>query len=125
MNMKKLEGYKKNLIELREKYLQGKKVMGEGYLHDSQREASGDLSAYSIHMADIAADSYERDKSAELADNINNILYEIDEALYRIEKGEYGLCEVCHNKINEERLQAMPYARTCIDCQKKKENPRQ
>ncbi len=121
MNKKQLEGYKNKLIELREEHLKEKKIMEEGYLHNSQREASGDLSAYSIHMADIAADSYEREKNAGLANNINNILYEINEALYRIEKGEYGLCEVCHNKISDERLQVMPYARMCIDCKRMKE----
>lgn len=121
MNKKKLEEYREKLIELREMHLKEKKAMEESYLYNSQREASGDLSAYSIHMADIAADSYEREKNAGLANNINNILYEIDEALYRIEKGEYGLCEVCHNKINDERLQAMPYARMCIDCKRMEE----
>lgn len=121
MNKKKLEEYREKLIELRETHLKEKKAMEESYLYNSQREASGDLSAYSIHMADIAADSYEREKNAGLANNINNILYEIDEALYRIEKGEYGLCEVCHNKINDERLQAMPYARMCIDCKRMEE----
>jgi len=123
MKMRKLESYKKNLIELREKYLMKKKAMEESYLHNSQREASGDLSAYSIHMADVAADSYEREKNAELANNINNIIYEIDEALYRIEKGYYGVCEVCQNNINEERLRIMPYVRTCVDCQKRREKP--
>lgn len=121
MNKKKLEGYKQNLFELREIHLKEKMATEEGYLRNSQREASGDLSAYSLHMADVATDSYEREKNAGLANNINNILYEINEALYRIEKGEYGLCEVCHNKINDERLQVMPYARMCIDCKRKKE----
>lgn len=121
MNKKKLEGYKQNLFELREIHLKEKVAMEEGYLHNSQRDASGDLSAYSLHMADVAADSYEREKNAGLANNINNILYEINEALYRIEKGEYGICEVCHNKINDERLQVIPYARMCIDCKRMKE----
>lgn len=121
MDKDKLEGYKINLIELREKYLKEKKMMEEGYLHNSQRDASGDLSAYSIHMADVAADSYERDRTAELADNINNILYEIENALFRIEKGVYGLCEVCHNQISFERLQSIPYARMCVDCKRMRE----
>lgn len=125
MNKDELEGYKANLIELREKYLKEKKIMEEGYLHDSQREASGDLSAYSIHMADVAADSYERDRSAGLSNNINNILYEIEDALFRIEKGVYGLCEVCHKQISFERLQAVPYARMCIDCKRMREKPRE
>lgn len=121
MNKKELEEYKKKLLKLRDVHLKEKAAMEEGYLRNSQREAAGDLSAYSIHMADVATDSYEREKNAELAANINNILYEIDEALYRIEKGEYGLCEVCNKKINPERLQVMPYARMCIDCQRAKE----
>jgi RNA polymerase-binding transcription factor DksA len=121
MNKKELEEYKKKLIELRDIHLKEKEAMEEGYLRNSQREAAGDLSAYSIHMADVAADSYEREKDAGLAANIHNILYEIDEALYRIEKNEYGLCEICHNEISPQRLQAMPYVRTCINCQRAKE----
>jgi len=123
MNKKKLEEYKKRLLELQEKYLKEKATMEENYLYSSQRDASGDLSAYSTHLADVASDSYERDKNAELAANINNILYEIEGALYRIERGEYGVCEMCHKKINKERLEAVPYVRTCINCQRMKEKP--
>ncbi len=121
MNQIELEGYKEKLIELKETHLKEKEAADEGYLHNSQKESSGDLSAYSIHMADISADSYERDKNAGLAANINNILYEIDSALYRMEKGDYGLCEDCKNPIGSERLQAVPYVRTCIECQRVKE----
>ncbi|MFH1563506.1 MAG: TraR/DksA C4-type zinc finger protein [Nitrospirota bacterium] len=121
MNQHELEEYKEKLDELREAHLKEKEATEEGYLHNSQKESSGDLSAYSIHMADISADSYERDKNAGLAANINNILYEIDDALYRIQKGDYGLCEDCQKPIVSERLQAVPYARTCIECQKIKE----
>ncbi|MEW6619268.1 MAG: TraR/DksA C4-type zinc finger protein [bacterium] len=121
MEKEKLEQYKTKLFELREIHQKEKEFVEEGYLRNSQRDASGDLSAYSIHMADVAADSYERDKDAGLANNLNNILYEINEALYRVEKGEYGICESCHRPINEERLQAMPYARLCIECKKRGE----
>lgn len=121
MNNKELGRYKKILTTLQERYLKERKSMEEDYLHNSQRDAAGDLSAYTVHIADIASDSYERDKIAELADNINNILYEIQEALYRLESGEYGICEICRNEISKERLDAMPYVRTCITCQRMKE----
>lgn len=121
MNQHELEEYKEKLIELRETHLKEKEATEEGYLRNSQKDASGDLSAYSIHMADISADSYERDKNVELAANINNILYEIDESLCRIQKGDYGLCEDCKKPIGAERLQAVPYVRTCIECRRMKE----
>ena len=122
MNQIELEEYREKLIELKETHLKEKEATDEGYLHNSQKESSGDLSAYSIHMADISGDSYEREKNAGLAANINNILYEIDEALCRMERGDYGLCEDCKKPIVSERLQAVLYARTCIDCQRIKEN---
>lgn len=91
----------------------------------SQREATGDLSGYRNHMADMASDSYERELSFNIASGEQKIIYEIDEALKRIEEGKYGRCISCNKKIPVRRLNAVPYAKHCIQCQSKEEKSKQ
>ena len=87
----------------------------------SPREASGDLSAYTVHMADMAADTYERELSMDLVSSEQEILYQIDDALKRLDDGSYGICQQCNTPITMSRLKAVPYASLCIGCQRVKE----
>ena len=87
----------------------------------SPREASGDLSVYTMHMADMAADTYERELSMNLVSSEQEILYEIDDALKRLDDGSYGVCQQCNQPITMSRLKAVPYASMCIACQRAKE----
>ena len=87
----------------------------------SPREASGDLSAYTVHMADMAADTYDRELSMNIVSSEQEILYQIDDALKRIDDGSYGLCQQCNELITMSRLKAVPYASLCIACQRVKE----
>lgn len=87
----------------------------------SPRDASGDLSAYTIHMADMAADTYERELSMNIVSSEQEILYQIDDALKRLDEGTYGICQQCSQPIIMSRLRAVPYASMCIECQRSKE----
>ena len=87
----------------------------------SPRDASGDLSSYTVHMADMSADTYERELSADLASSEQKVLYQIDEALKRMDDGAYGVCEQCNKPITLSRLKAVPYTSQCIECQRSQE----
>ena len=87
----------------------------------SPREASGDLSAYTVHMADMAADTYERELSMNIVSSEQEILYQIDDALKRLDDGSFGVCLQCSQPIAMSRLKAVPYASLCISCQRSKE----
>ena len=87
----------------------------------SPREASGDLSAYTVHMADMAADTYERELSMNIVTSEQELLYQIDDALKRLDDGTFGLCQQCSQPITMSRLKAVPYASMCITCQRTKE----
>jgi RNA polymerase-binding protein DksA len=87
----------------------------------SPRDASGDLSAYTVHMADMAADTYDRELSMNIASSEQEILYQIDDALKRLDDGSYGICQQCNQPITMSRLKAVPYASLCIACQRSKE----
>ncbi len=87
----------------------------------SPREASGDLSAYTVHMADMAADTHERELSMNIVSSEQEILYQIDDALKRLDEGSFGVCQQCNQPITMSRLKAVPYASLCISCQRVKE----
>ena len=124
MTRQELEKYKKLLLKKKEEVHQSMKHIEQDTLSRSQREAAGDLSGYALHMADIATDSYDREFSLGLATNAQRILYEIDEALKRVKEKRFGDCLACNKPIHRRRLQAIPYAGLCIECQAKEETKR-
>ena len=124
MTKLELDRYKKLLLKKKEEILQAVKHIEQDTLSQSQREASGDLSGYTLHMADIATDSYDREFSLGLASNAQQILYEIDEALKRVKEKSFGDCTLCDKPIPRKRLRAIPYAGLCIACQSKEETKR-
>jgi len=91
----------------------------------SLKEASGDLSGYSYHMADMASDSYDRELSLNIATSEQKVIYEIDETLKLIDEGKYGVCLSCEKKIPIKRLKALPYTKHCIQCQSEEEKAKQ
>ena len=121
MTKPELKKYKELLLKEREKIGEDLSHITDNTLNKSQREASGDLSGYSYHMADVASDDYERDFSLGRATDEQKILYAIDEAMKRIGDGSYGSCTQCGKTISKKRLKALPHTELCIDCQKKDE----
>ena len=87
----------------------------------NQRESAGDLSRYSFHMADAGTDAMEREKAFLLASAEGRILMEINEALRRLYRGEFGSCEICGQPIGRARLEAMLHTRLCLSCKEKEE----
>lgn len=118
---KDLAGFKKIIISKKEEILDDIKHISDDTLKKSQKEASGDISGYTYHMADVATDSYDREFSLGIASNDREVLYELDDALKRIEDGAFGICEECKVLIGKNRLKAVPQARFCIKCQQKRE----
>lgn len=122
MSKKELNKYKTLLIKEREKIGVGLSHIAQDALKTSQREASGDLSGYSFHMADVASDNYEVEFSLGRAGEEQNVMYAIDEALKRVEDGSYGNCTICGKQIPKKRLSALPHTELCITCQAKNES---
>jgi RNA polymerase-binding transcription factor DksA len=75
------------------------------------RDAQEENVGYSEHMADAGTDSYDRDWALSMLSSEQNALYEIDQAINRIETGSYGICEVTGKPIEAERLKAIPWTR--------------
>ena len=121
MDKKDLKFFKELLMKKKIDLAKGIDHIANDALKTSQRDAAGDLSAYSLHMADMATDNYDREFSLGLADNEQKILNRINEALEKITESKFGLCELCGKKISKVRLKAVPYAELCIPCQEKQE----
>jgi RNA polymerase-binding protein DksA len=82
----------------------------------SLADETGDLSSGpGDHLGDHATETFMRELDGGLEENAGHILAEIDDALERIEAGSYGTCAICGRPIGEERLEAVPYAKLCID----------
>lgn len=122
MPRKTLKKYKGLLLREREMIGGGLNHIAQEALKTSQRDASGDLSGYSYHMADMASDNYEVEFSLGRASDEQDLLYAIDEALKRIEDGSYGTCPQCGKQIPKKRLDAIPHTELCIICQSKNES---
>lgn len=86
-------------------------------LHEEQNNVgfSGELSNYDNHPADSATELYEREKDLAIDDHYRDEVDEIRTALTAIEKGTYGVCQVCQKEIPVSRLEALPTATTCIE----------
>lgn len=116
-----LKDIKKEIMKEREQLLdQITSIKGET-LSKSQKDASGDLSGYTLHMADMATDMYNREFSLEVAEGERERLLNLEEALKRIDEGSYGRCDLCGGAISKPRLKALPQAKYCIKCQEKEE----
>lgn len=123
MNKTLQEKFRERLKKERESLISEISRLEKDCLYKSQREASGDLSGYSFHMADMGTDNFTRDFNLELATVEQKILYEVEKALERLDEGEFGICQRCGEKIAHKRLDAIPYARMCIDCEEEKKAP--
>lgn len=104
--------YKNIILEKRKEIYQ---ELNEGELKESIQEGPGENS-YAFHLADVGSDSNEREKSFMVASLQGGILAELDEALQRIESGNYGICVICEQPIHPKRLEAIPYTKLCLDC---------
>jgi RNA polymerase-binding protein DksA len=94
-------------------------------LHDENpgtlAEDAGEETAYDNHLADTATETYDRELDYTLEENSEHVLAEIEAALKRVEEGTYGICANCGKPVAVDRLDALPWATLCIDCQRDRE----
>ena len=81
------------------------------------KESAEQLQGYSLHMADSGTDNFDRDFALSLLSSDQDAVYEIQEALKRIEKGTFGVCELTGKQIPKARLDAIPWTRFTVDAQ--------
>lgn len=119
LNKKFLEQQKQKILELRDILLDQMQGVAQDNLRS--RAEGSEASAFGMHQADAGSDAYEKDFALSLLSQEQDALYEIEQALKRIEIGGYGLCEMSGKPIPVTRLEAIPFARFTRDCQEQAE----
>jgi DnaK suppressor protein len=79
--------------------------------------ASQDDAGIGNHMADDATEVFDRERGMALQSNSQELLTQVDAAIERLDQGNYGICARCSQQIDPDRLEALPYAIYCINCQ--------
>jgi RNA polymerase-binding transcription factor DksA len=106
---------KERLLQLRDAMVDSMAGVAQDTLR--ARAEGSEASAFGMHQADAGSDAYDRDFALSLLSQEQDALYEIDEALKRIELGTYGKCEMSGKPIVHARLEAIPFARYTVECQ--------
>jgi DnaK suppressor protein len=84
---------------------------------ESEAESLAELSSNAQHQADIGSETFDRERDFSILEHIDAELADVEHALRRLDEGTYGTCEACGRPIGDERLEAMPAARFCLDDQ--------
>ena len=108
-------GQKEKLQQLRDAMVDSMAGVAQDTLRS--RAEGNEASAFGMHQADAGSDAYDRDFALSLLSQEQDALYEIDQALKRIELGTYGICEMSGKPIPRTRLEAIPFARFTVECQ--------
>jgi RNA polymerase-binding transcription factor DksA len=114
--------FKASLEALRARLRGDVSTMADAALRKTRSEASGDLSSMPIHMADIGSDAFEQEFTLSLMASEEGTLELIEQALERIRSRTYGVCDECGGVISKKRLEAIPFAATCIRCAERLEH---
>jgi len=113
MDKKKVEFFKKRLLAKKEELLR-LATNSEKDGREADEEATQDI-------ADKAANSYTKEFLFHQSDESRRLLQLVNEAMERIKEGTYGLCLECEQEVQQKRLEAVPWARHCIECQEKQD----
>ena len=97
------------LLELRDQLLR--------QMNGLAKESAQEMAGYSLHMADSGTDNFDRDFALSLLSSDQDAIYEIEEALKRIERNTYGICELTGKPIPKARLEAIPWTRFTVQAQ--------
>lgn len=119
-----LRGFRQLLVAKRAELVGDVRTMESEALRKTRSEGSGDLSMMPIHMADIGTDNYEQEFTLGLIANEREMLRDIDDALARIDKKTFGICEATHKPISKARLKVKPWARFCLEYKRSQEEHR-
>src|SRR5271154_2285626 len=101
--------YYNHLLDLRERLLH--------QMSGLAKESAEEMASYSLHMADSGTDNFDRDFALSLLSSDQDAIYEIEEALKRIERKTYGVCELTGKNIPKARLEAIPWTRFTVEAQ--------
>ena len=108
---RRLDEENARLTDIRDRFTE------EGLTEESEGESLGELSAIDQHQADVGTETFNRERDLSILEQVEAELADVAHALRRLDDGTYGTCEVCGREIPEERLEALPATRLCLEHQ--------
>ncbi|HEX3623269.1 MAG TPA: TraR/DksA C4-type zinc finger protein [Acidimicrobiales bacterium] len=109
---------RKRLAEERARLVGVRATFDDEHLSDqSESDSVGEISSYDQHQADMGTETFEREKDLSILEQVEAELADVEYAIRRLDEGTYGTCEVCGRAIPEERLEALPATRLCLEHQ--------
>lgn len=121
MNKNQSKHYKHLLQQHREHHREVMEDMSRGISEEYGVLEDSELSRYDNHPSEVATELFDAEQLAALKFNREFAIREIDSALEKIESNTYGLCETCSKFIEPERLEVLPHAKNCIECERLQE----
>lgn len=109
--------YKSRLLQEKARIESEMKEFRQNFLDKNQKEETGELSTLANHPADLGTELSDRDCNAALSRNEKHLLEKVQHALEKMDRNSYGHCDVCGADIPADRLNALPYAATCLGCE--------
>ena len=85
--------------------------------HVDESDRATELSSYEDHPADLASETFEREKDLAIGESVQHTLHKVINALEKLDRGTYGRCDACARPIKKARLRALPFATLCVECQ--------
>ena len=85
--------------------------------HVDESDRATELSSYEDHPADLASETFEREKDLAIGESVQHMLHKVINALEKLDRGTYGRCDACAKPIKKARLRALPFATLCLECQ--------
>jgi YteA family regulatory protein len=122
MEKSRLEHFKNRLIEEKEKVEENINRLENMGVGISVKDATSELSSYDNHPGDMGSETFEIEKNRALKANEVTHIKAIRDALSKIDRGVFGVCEICGRNIEEERLEVVPFTQLCINCQDENDN---
>ena len=110
-----LEHFKTIILEKKKEILEELEALRDTMMDSTTGEYASESSTYSTHM-EQGTDAMEREKTFLFASREGKFLNNLEDALIRLERGEYGRCSECGKLIEKERLEAVPHAQQCLQC---------
>lgn len=115
------EAIRRRLLDEKQRLEEELAEIEERTAKTAEIEAAGELSGYEDHPADVASETFEREKDLAMAEAAEATLGRVNSALDKLDHGTYGVCDSCGRPISAQRLEALPFATLCLECQERSE----
>lgn len=116
------EAVRKRLLEEQQRLQEELAEIEERTARAGELETAVEGSGYEDHPADVASETFEREKDLAVAESMEATLQRIKDALHKLDHGTYGRCDSCGRPISAQRLKALPFATLCLECQERSES---